>query len=64
MARKPSALEDAIRFLKQNPGFAVLQDYIANELATSREQYENNEASEFLRGRVSILKKLDNDFRK
>lgn len=64
MARKPTAIEEAVRYLKVNPAFSILQEYMEGELAEAREQYENSEANEFLRGRVSILKKLVNDLRK
>lgn len=47
-----------VRFLKSNPAFHRLQEYISTSLDEARDAYEYNEASEFLRGRVSILKEL------
>lgn len=64
MARKPTAIDEAVRYLKINPAFALLQEYLEGELEEARDQYETAEANEFLRGRVSILKQLVNDLRK
>lgn len=64
MRNKPVRIDDIVSFLKTNPIFGELQKYIDQELEKERELYENSEANEFLRGRVSILKKLQNDLRK
>lgn len=61
MARQPSEIEGIVRYLKSNPAFHKLQEYISATLDRAREDYENNEASEFLRGRVSVLKQLQKD---
>lgn len=53
-----------VRMLKTVPAFRLLQEYISEELERERELYENSEANEFLRGRVSILKKLKADLEK
>lgn len=61
MSSKKSEIGEIVRFLKSNPTFYKLQGYIDSELENAREMYENNTASEFLRGRVSILKQLKHD---
>lgn len=57
-------IEEIVRFLKANPIFKQLQDYVSMELDRTREYYENTEANEFLRGQVYILKKLKSDLEK
>lgn len=57
-------ISEIVRFLKANPVFSQLQGYINAELEREREYYETSEANEFLRGRVSILKKLKADLEK
>lgn len=57
-------IKEIVKFLKANPIFNQLQEYIATELEQTREYYENTEASEFLRGQVYILKKLKSDLEK
>nr|DAR25206.1 MAG TPA: hypothetical protein [Caudoviricetes sp.] len=57
-------IEEIVRFMKANPMFKQLQEYIAEELERNRDLYENSEASEFLRGRVSVLKQLKADLEK
>ena len=49
-------IDGIVRMLKTVPAFRLLQEYISEELERERELYENSEANEFLRGRVSILK--------
>lgn len=61
---KPVDIQEIVRFLKANPIFKQLQDYVAAELEKTREYYENTEANEFLRGQVYILKKLKKDLEK
>lgn len=61
MSKKATEIAEIVRFLKANPIFHKLQEYIASELEREREYYEENDANEFLRGRVSILKKLKKD---
>jgi len=57
-------IDGIVRMLKTVPAFQLLQEYISEELERERELYENSEANEFLRGRVSILKKLKADLEK
>lgn len=57
-------IDSIVRMLKTVPAFRLLQEYISEELERERELYENSEANEFLRGRVSILKKLKADLEK
>nr|DAE86776.1 MAG TPA: hypothetical protein [Caudoviricetes sp.] len=57
-------IDEIVRFMKANPMFKQLQAYIAEELERNRDLYENSEASEFLRGRVSVLKQLKHDLEK
>lgn len=64
MTKKQMDISEIVRFLKANPIFSQLQAYVDAELEREREYYENSEASEFLRGRVSILKKLKADLEK
>lgn len=64
MATKPSQIAEIVRYLKTVPSFRLLQDYINSELERNREMYENSEANEFLRGRVSVLKQLKADLEK
>lgn len=64
MKEKRVRLENIVSMLKVNPIFGELQRYIDQELEREREFYENDEASEFRRGRVSILKQLQNDLRR
>lgn len=64
MAKKYMDISEIVQFLKSNPIFSQFQAYVAAELEREREQYENSEANEFLRGRVSILKKLKADLEK
>lgn len=59
-----SDIAEIVKFLKVNPIFKKLQDYISGELEQTREYYENTEANEFLRGQVYILKKLKSDLEK
>ncbi len=61
---KSQNIAEIVRYLKANPAFRLLQEYIDAELERERELYENSEANEFLRGRVSILKKLKTDLEK
>lgn len=63
MSKQPD-IQEIVRFLKANPIFKQLQDYVAMELEKTREYYENTEANEFLRGQVYILKKLKKDLEK
>lgn len=61
---KQMRIEEIVRFLKAQPVFSQLQQWVDSELERERELYENSEANEFLRGRVSVLKKLQADLRK
>lgn len=61
---KQMRIEEIVRFLKAQPVFSQLQQWVDGELERERELYENSEANEFLRGRVSVLKKLQADLRK
>lgn len=61
---KPMDIQEIVRFMKANPVFKQLQEYISAELDKTREYYENTEANEFLRGQVYILKKLKKDLEK
>lgn len=54
-------IKEIVKFMKANPVFQQLQGYIDMELERAREHYETSPASEFLRGRVSILKQLKAD---
>lgn len=63
MSKQPD-IQEIVRFLKANPIFKQLQDYVSAELDKTREYYENTEANEFLRGQVYILKKLKRDLEK
>jgi len=63
MARE-MVLSDIIRFLKANPAFVKFQEWIDEQLEKERENYETVEVSEFLRGRVSILKHLKSELEK
>lgn len=64
MATKHMEISEIVRFLKANPIFGELQNYINRELEREREFYETSEASEFLRGRVSVLKALKRNLEK
>lgn len=57
-------IDEIVRMMKTIPAFRLFQEYIATELERERELYENSEANEFLRGRVSIIKKLKADLEK
>lgn len=57
-------IDEIVRMMKTHPAFRLFQEYIATELERERELYENSEANEFLRGRVSIIKKLKADLEK
>ena len=57
-------IDGIVRMLTTVPAFRLLQEYLSEELERERELYENSEANEFLRGRVSILKKLKADLEK
>ena len=61
---KQPNIEEIVRFLKANPIFKQLQEYISLELERTRGYYENSEANEFLRGQVYVLKKLKTDLEK
>lgn len=63
MSSRPNIAE-IVKFLKANPTFKQLQEYVSAELEQTREYYENTEANEFLRGQVYILKKLKSDLEK
>lgn len=47
-----------MRQLRENAAFNKLLDAIRAEFENAREDYENNVASEYNRGRVSMLKEL------
>lgn len=57
-------IDEIVRMMKTIPAFRLFQEYITTELERERELYENSEANEFLRGRVSIIKKLKADLEK
>ena len=61
---KQPNIEEIVRFLKANPIFKQLQEYVSLELERTRDYYENSEANEFLRGQVYVLKKLKTDLEK
>lgn len=54
-------IKEIVRVMKAHPLFVKLQQYVDLQLEEARGHYENTPASEFLRGRVSILKQLKQD---
>lgn len=51
-------LSGIMRILKMSPAHPRFLQYLQTALDNARQDYENQEANEFLRGRVSMLKQL------
>lgn len=58
MAKEDVQLREIMHILKMSPAHPRFKQYLSKALDDARSDYENQEANEFLRGRVSMLKQL------